>query len=236
MSVLVQVAELRFVTPEGQVVLEDVHLHVDHGEFVCLVGPPASGKSLLFKLLCREREPQRGQILVDDKNITRLRPHRLPALRRRLGIVPQHPKPLQRTVLDALVFKLRSLGLDADEAFEKAEQMLNLLGLSSVMEQLISELDAANQKLFFIALAASHDPVLLLIDEPFDGLDSQGAQRVLEGLQRLHERKRLALLVATRDRGLAARSGTRIVQLCDGKSQLTTPQLPLTGAAERTEL
>lgn len=218
---LVQVSELRFVTPEGHAIWEDVHLRVEQGELVCLVGPPASGKSLLFKLLCRERAPQRGQILVDDKNITRLKSDRLPALRRRLGIVPQNPKPMQRTVFEGLVFKLRTLGFASDEAEERTEQILDLLELTQneTADQLISELDAPVQKLFFIALAVCHDPVLLLIDEPFEGLSPAGAQQVLDGLKRLHERKRLAILMATRSHTWARRSGARIVYLCDGRTQ-----------------
>ncbi len=219
---LVQVSELRFVTPQGHAILEDIHLRVEQGEWVCLVGPPASGKSLLLKLLWGAHAPQRGQILVDDKNITRLKTDRLPALRRRLGIVPQNPQPLQRTVLEGLVFKLRALGFAAHEAEERTEQMLKLLALTQTAE--ISELDAPSQKLFFIALAVCHDPVLLLIDEPFEGLSPAGAQQVLDGLKRLYESKRLAILMATRSQMWAQRSGARIIYLCDGRTQDHPPQ------------
>lgn len=228
---LVQVSELRFLTPEGQVVLEDVHLRVEHGEWVCIVGPPSSGKSLLLKLLCREREPQRGQILVDDKNITRLRRDRLGELRRRLGIVSQDPKPMRRTALDALVFKLRLLGFAPEEAEERSEKMLELLQLGNAETEncLISELDAPKQKLCFIALAACHDPVLLLIDEPFEGLSDEGAQRVLDGLTRLYESKRLAILMATRSCLWAQRSGARLVYLHDGRTHESLPSQQRSG-------
>jgi ABC-type ATPase involved in cell division len=218
---LVQVSELRFLTPEGHAILEDVHLRVEHGAWVCLVGPPSSGKSLLFKLLFREREPQRGQILVDDRNITRLRRDRLDALRRRLGIVPQDPKPMQRTAFDALVFKLRTLGFAPDEAEERAEKILDLLKLDDDDEtanRLISELDMSKQKLFFVALAVCHDPVLLLLDEPFEGLSPEGAQQVLDGLTRLYESKRLAILMATRSQLWAQHSGARLVYLYEGRT------------------
>ncbi|MCS6936391.1 MAG: ATP-binding cassette domain-containing protein [Candidatus Bipolaricaulota bacterium] len=222
---LVQVSELRFTTPQGQTVLEDVHLRVEHGEWVCVVGPPGAGKSLLLKLLVRECEPQRGQILVDDKNITRLRPNRLGELRRRLGIVPQDPTPLQRTVFDALVFKLRVLGFAPDEAEERADNVLKLLQLVSDEDndRLISELDAPQQKLCFLALAVCHDPVLLLFDEPFEGLSEDGAQRVLDGLTRLYEGKRLAILMATRCLSWAQRSRARLVYLSNGRVQDRPP-------------
>lgn len=223
MSLLVQVSELRFVTLEGKVILEDVNLRVEQGEFVILVGPPSSGKSLIFKLLCREREPQRGQILVDDRNITRLSPNRLPGLRRRLGIVPQHFKLLHRTVSEALLFKLGSLGFDPNESHEKAQEMLDTLGLQTWSDTYCAELDLTNQRLFSIALAACHDPVLLLIDEPFDGLEDKEAQSVLEGLRKLRERKRPAILAATREKAWALRSGARVVYLWEGRTSEHAP-------------
>ncbi len=216
MSVLVQVSELRFVTPEGKTILEDVTLRVDHDELVFVVGPPSSGKSLIFKLLCHELEPQRGQILVDDRNITRLHVSRLPNLRRRLGIVPQEFTLPHRTVLDALLFKLRSLGWDADESHTRAQEILDIIKLP--MDLLATELEPAHQKLFALALAASHNPVLLLVDEPFGGLEYKDAQRVLEGLQAVHERKHVAILTATRQRSWALRSGARVIYLWKGRT------------------
>ncbi len=216
MSILVQVSELRFVTPEGKAILEDVNLRVDHDEFVFLVGPPSSGKSLIFKLLCHELEPQRGQILVDDRNITRLHASKLPNLRRRLGIVPQEFTLPQRTVLDALLFKLGSLGWDSDESHTRAQEIVDIIKLP--LDHLVTELEPAQQKLFALALAASHNPVLMLVDEPFAGLEYKDAQSVLEGLKAVHERKHVAILTATRQRSWALRSGARVIYLWKGRT------------------
>jgi cell division transport system ATP-binding protein len=236
MSVLVQVSELRFVTPEGKTILEDVNLRVDHSEFVILVGPPSSGKSLIFKLLCHELKPQRGQILVDDRNVTRLHSSKLPSFRRRLGIVPQELRPLRRTVLDALLFKLGSLGVDLEEASKRAQEILNIVNMHTACDSIITELDLAQQKLFALALAASHDPVLLLVDEPFGGLEYKSAQRVLGGLQALHERKRVALFVATRERPWALRSGARVVYLWEGRTSDEAPAAMAANNSEKTRV
>lgn len=227
MSALVQVSELRFVTPEGKAILEDVTLKVDRDEFVCLVGPPSSGKTLIVKLLCHEIRPQRGQILVDDRNVTRLHPSKLPAFRRRLGIVPQELTLPTRTALDALLFKLRSLGLESEESHTRAEEILDIIKLP--LDTVVTELESAQQKLFAIALATVHNPVLVLIDEPFDGLEYTEAESVLEGIQAVHERKHIAILAATRQRPWALRSGARVIYLWKGRtcdeapSELYTP-------------
>jgi cell division transport system ATP-binding protein len=227
MSLLVQVSELQFVTPEGKRILEDVTLRVDHGELVFLVGPPSSGKSLILKLLSHELRPQRGQILVDDRNVTRLHENKLPAFRRRLGIVPQELTLPRRTVRDALAFKLGSLGFSSEDSTALIDEILETVKLRAVADTLVTELDPAQQKLFAIALAACHNPVLLLVDEPFGGLEYKDAQRVLEGIAAVHERKRVAMLIATRERGLAVRSGARVVYLWAGRTYTSPPEKEL---------
>lgn len=229
MSILVQVSELRFVTPEGKSILEDVTLRVDHSELVFLVGAPSSGKSLILKLLCHELRPQHGQILVDDRNVTRLHPSKLPAFRRRLGIVPQELTLPRRTVVDALAFKLGSLGFAQDEIDALTEEILETVTMRDAADTLVAELDRAQQKIFALALAACHNPVLVLIDEPFGGLEYEDSQRVLGSLQAVHERKRVAMLIATREKKWALRSGARIVYLWAGRTHDEAPQ-------ERTEI
>ncbi len=223
MSLLVQVSELQFVTPEGKKILEDVTLRVNHGELVFLVGPPSSGKSLILRLLTHELRPQRGQILVDDRNVTRLHPSKLPGFRRRLGIVPQELALPRRTVWDTLAFKLGSLGFHPEDVTAMINEVLETVNLHAVADVLVTELDPAQQKLFSLALAACHNPVLLLVDEPFAGLEDKDAQRVLEGIRAIHERKRMAMLVATRAREWAARSGARIVYLWAGRTYEEAP-------------
>ncbi len=225
MSILVQVSELRFVTPEGKSILEDVTLRVHHSELVFLVGAPSSGKSVILKLLCHELQPQHGQILVDDRNVTRLHPSKLPAFRRRLGIVPQELTLPRRTVADALAFKLGSLGFAQDAIDTLTEEILETVGMRDAADTLVTELDRARQKIFALALAACHNPVLILVDEPFGGLEDDDSRRVLERLQAVHERKRVAMLVATRERAWALRSGARLVYLWAGR---TYDEAPLT--------
>ena len=223
MSILVQVSELRFVTPEGKSILEDVTLRVNQSELVFLVGAPSSGKSVILKLLCHELQPQHGQILVDDRNVTRLHPSKLPAFRRRLGIVPQELTLPRRTVLDALAFKLGSLGFEQSAIEALTEEILETVSMRDAADTLVTELDRAQQKVFALALAACHNPVLLLIDEPFSGLEYDDSQRVLESLQAVHERKRVAMLIATRERAWALRSGGRIVYLWAGRTYDEAP-------------
>lgn len=214
---MVQVSELSFFTDEGRTILDDIHLGIERGEFFVLAGPAASGKTLLLKLLCHELLPQRGQILIDDRNLLRISKEKMRQLRRRIGLVPQHFTPPQGgSVYDNLIFKLRGLGYSRSEASSKALDALEAVGTLQLRDKPIKELSQEELKFFYLALAISNDPVLLFVDEPFGALDERGKIAILEALKRIHARKRITVLVTTRDAKFAERSGVRVALLQNG--------------------
>lgn len=218
MTLMIQVSELSFYTDEGRVILDNVHFRVEWGEWLLLAGLPGAGKTVFLKLLWGELRPWRGQILVNERNVTRLSPERLRRLRRVMGIVPQQPLILnQKTVTESLIFKLQALGLPHDEAERKASEALKILGLTSLASRPPQELVPVEQALAQIALAICNDPILLLADVPCHGLDEEGTLTVMNALNHLHRRKRLTMLVTVEDKRLASRFGTRAVCLRDGR-------------------
>lgn len=219
--IMIEVSELSFYTAEGRAIFEDLHLRVEMGEWVILLGPRGSGKTTLLKLLWGELKPHRGQILVDERNVTRLSPGKLLQLRRELGIIPEEPLILsQETVFAGLTFKLRALGLGAGEAAKKAEETLELLELAHLAGRAPRELKPVEQALAQIALAVCHDPILLLADEPCRGLEKDGTRTVLQALDRLHRRKRLTILLTAEGWEGLTGFGTRTVLLKGGRAEL----------------
>jgi len=218
MSIMIQISELKLCDSEGRVIFEDLSLRLARGEWAFVVGPPGSGKSLLIKLICREILPQRGQILVDGRNIVRLGPEKLRELRRRLGVVLRDMPPLvHRTLLGNLIFKLRVLGFGREDAELRARKSLELVGLEGLAERRPYELCGVEAALFQLALAISHDPILLLLDDPFAGLKPQESERLLRVLEEVHLRGRLSLLVTAGERGLAERAPATILCLRSGR-------------------
>ncbi|HIC96275.1 TPA: ATP-binding cassette domain-containing protein, partial [Candidatus Bipolaricaulota bacterium] len=212
MTLMIEVSEVSFYTEEGRAVFEDLRLRVEWGEWLLLLGPPGSGKTVFLKLLWGELRPSRGQILVDERNVTRLGPARLRQLRRTLGILPDRPISLnQETVMAGLVFKLRALGLPPDEAERRAAETLEGLGLAELAGRVQEELNATEQALSQLALAVCHDPILLLADEPYRGLDEAGTLAVLSLLDRLRRRRRLTMVVTAEEVRPADRFGPRIL-------------------------
>jgi len=212
---MIQVSELHFSTEDGVKVLEDIHLHADQGELMVILGPAASGKSLLLGLLGAQIPPQRGQILVHGRNVARLGPAKMLALRRRIGVYPQGFVPLPRTVHENVSFKLRALGNYREQAEEKVLYALETAGL--IRQQGIDalELSSIDRIRLGIALAICHDPLLLLIDEPFEGLAEDEKPEVARLLCRINT-GHLSILVATRGPVPPGLEMSRRVRLVDG--------------------
>src|SRR5512137_298709 len=192
---MIQVSELDFSTEDGIRVLEDVHLHVDRGEYVVLLGAPSAGKTLLLGLLSAVVPPQRGQILVHGRNVARLSRERALELRRRIGFLPQGFIPLSRSVFDNLLFKLRVLGDDREEADEKALLALETVGLIRERATDAEDLPPIERVRLGLALALCNSPLLLLLDEPFDGLDPDEQESIGTLLTKIRD-GRTTLVVA----------------------------------------
>ena len=215
MFIMIQVSELHFSTEDGVKILEDIHLHVEQGELMVILGPAASGKSLLLGLLGAQISPQRGQILVHGRNVARLGPDKMLTLRRRIGVYPQGFVPLPRTVHENVTFKLRALGNYREQAEEKVLYALETTGLIRQQGVDALELSSIDRIRLGIALAICHDPLLLLIDEPFEGLAEEEKAEVARLLCRMNT-GHLSILVATRGPVPPGLEMFRRVRLVDG--------------------
>jgi len=213
---MIQLSELHFSSEDGIKVLEDVHLHVDRGELVLVIGPAASGKSILLGLLGTQVRPQLGQILVHGRNIARLSQAKLADLRRQIGIVPQNFVPLPKTVLENVAFKLRALGDFREQAEEKALAALELVDLTSRLTAPARELEPLDRVRLGLAIAICNEPLLLLLDEPFDALSAADQEAICRLLEQIHLLGH-TMVVATRGPLPAEVKASRIVHLSDGK-------------------
>lgn len=221
MSVIIQLSELSFVTEDGIKVLEDIHLRVNRGDFVCIVGPAAAGKSVLLGLLGTQIEPQEGQILVHGRNIARLSRRKAFDLRRQIGLLPQNFSPLAKTVMENVTFKLRCLGDFREQAEEKALAALDQVGLTSKLTQDATELDGKDKVKLGIALSICDEPLLLLLDDPLVGLSLEDQKEVYALLAQLN-RRGFTIVATTRDPIPGADSSVRVVELVDGRVEEKT--------------
>jgi cell division transport system ATP-binding protein len=197
--------------------LEDITLKIPKGDFVYLTGPSGAGKSTLLKLLyCAER-PNRGQILINGQNITRMGSSRVPQLRRRLGIVFQDFKLLaSRTIFENVAFPLEVQGKKRYEVGKRVYQALKHVGLEHKLQRYPLQLSGGEQQRVAIARALVIDPVVLLADEPTGNLDPEVTLEIMELFKGANARGS-TIVLATHDREMIRRFPRRVVTLEAGR-------------------
>jgi len=197
--------------------LVDVTLHVNKGEFVFLTGPSGAGKSTLLKLIfCAER-PSSGQLLVNGRNIVRLRASDVPFLRRHIGVVFQDFKLLnRRTVQDNVGIGLEIVGMPRQEIKRRTYATLKEIGLAHKRLQLPPRLSGGEQQRVAIARALVNEPHILLADEPTGNLDRGKAEETMHLLKDANARG-TTVVVATHDQQLINESHCRVIKLEAGR-------------------
>ncbi len=209
------------------VALKDLTLRIAKGDFVYITGASGAGKTTLLRMLYAAEKPTRGQILIDRKNITRIRSAQIPYLRRKIGVVFQDFKLLQsRTVYENVAFALEAQGKKRYEVSKKVYQALKEVGLEHRLQRKPLELSGGEQQRIAVARALVVDPLILLADEPSGNLDQDVTLEIMELFKRANARGTTVLL-ATHDHSLNQRFPRRVITLDNG--QLIGDQQPLPG-------
>lgn len=199
------------------VALRSLSLHVDTGEFVFIVGQTGSGKSSLLKLINREVKPTEGEVWVDGSDVTRLRPARVPALRRTLGVVFQDFRLLpERTLWENVAFALRVIGVAGVQVRRRTEMALDMVGLESKARAFPHEVSGGEQQRAAIARAIVNGPRILLADEPTGNLDPDTSWGIIQILDKIH-RSGTTVLVASHDHYIVDRLKKRVVEIDHGQ-------------------
>ncbi len=197
--------------------LEGISVKIPKGDFVYITGPSGAGKSTLLKLLYGAEKPNRGQILVNGQNITRMRSARIPILRRCLGIVFQDFKLLtRRTVFENVSFPLEIQGRKRYEISKKVYQALKTVGLEHKLNRRPLELSGGEQQRVAIARALVVEPLVLIADEPTGNLDPQVTLEIMELFKGANARGS-TVLIATHDREMIRRFPRRVISLDGGR-------------------
>jgi cell division transport system ATP-binding protein len=181
-----------------RVILQDVSLTLQKGEFVYLTGRTGSGKTSLLRTIYGDLRPTKGEVWVGDTEVTALPPHKLPFLRRKLGIVFQDFQLLPyRTVYENVAFALEVTGWRDRKAIrDRVMEVLFQVGLSARKDAYPHELSGGEQQRTCIARALVGAPILLLADEPTGNLDPEVGKEIMALLHQI-ARWGTALLVAT---------------------------------------
>jgi lipoprotein-releasing system ATP-binding protein len=203
---------------EEIVVLDDLNLEVQAGEFVALVGESGTGKTTLLHMLAALDTPTRGEVYFDGQRLSEFSLEERAAYRNvQVGFVWQmHYLLPEFSALENIVIPQLISGRDFSPAKERAKELLDEVGLANAATRLVGELSGGEQQRVALARALANQPPVLLADEPTGSLDHRTAQRVIELLERLHRDHQLTSMLATHNLDLARRA-QRVLRLANGK-------------------
>ena len=197
-------------------VLDDVSLSVIDGEFIVIEGESGSGKSTLLSILSGLDRPDRGRVLIEQRDITPLREDELAPLRNvTFGFVFQsyHLIP-SLTALENVMFPAELRG--DPRAREKAEELLARMGLPGRSASFPHQLSGGEKQRCAICRALVNDPRIIFADEPTGNLDSVNGRAVLELLLEIHRERRTTVVIVTHSQEIA-RTADRVITLRDGR-------------------
>jgi cell division transport system ATP-binding protein len=197
--------------------LEDITFQVDAGEFAVLTGPSGAGKTTLLRLLYAAERPDRGNIIVNRRNVTRLARRRIPEFRRSIGIVFQDFKLLPtKTAFENVAFAQRVLAIPDREVRRRVANVLKRVGIAHRKEACPPQLSGGEQQRVALARALVNEPALILADEPTGNLDDLLAQEILGLLYEINA-DGTTVFIATHDRQLVASAPGRVLTLDHGR-------------------
>ena len=201
------------------VALKDVSFDVNEGETFVVMGLSGSGKSTLVRCLTRLIEPNAGEIYVAAEDVIKYNGRELTNFRRtKTAMVFQHFGLMpNRTILDNVAFGLEIQGIDKHTRWEKAREVIELVGLKGWEDNYATELSGGMQQRVGLARALAVDPEILLMDEPFSALDPLIRREMQDELINLQTTLKKTIVFITHDLDEALRLGTRIAIMKDGE-------------------
>lgn len=203
--------------PGGRTALEDVSFRVEAGEVLFLTGHSGAGKTTLLRLLQLAERPDRGAVLVEDRNLAAVRGRDVARYRRRLGMVFQDHRLLPHwSIAENVGLPLRLAGRPEAEIAARVGVVLERVGLGDRLSAKPPELSTGEQQRVGIARAIVATPVLLIADEPTGNLDPQLAAEVMQLFLELPEQG-TTVLIASHDLALIKRTRRRTLVLDRGR-------------------
>ncbi len=197
--------------------LRGVDLEIHRNEMVGIIGPSGSGKSTLLGIIGGLDSPTSGTIAIDGVDVTRMSEGQLTDIRnQKIGFVFQFFNLIPTlTALENVALPIEFAQVRRHKPFERAEELLELLGLGSRLHHRPNELSGGQQQRVAIARALANDPPILLADEPTGNLDSRSGETVLEALSTIRDQNGATVVLVTHDQSLASRMD-RVFSLVDG--------------------
>jgi len=200
----------------GTYALSNVNLKIESGEFVFLVGPSGAGKSTMIKLLLREIEPSVGEIVVNNKELSKMKRKEIPYYRRNLGVVFQDFRLLpDQTVYENVAFAMEIVEASKKEIRRQVPIILGMVGLSSKANAYPHQLSGGEQQRTALARALANNPSILIADEPTGNLDPHTSMEIMRIINMINHRG-TTVIMATHAKDIVDSMKKRVVTFRKG--------------------
>ncbi len=188
------------------------------GEYVSIMGPSGSGKSTFFNMIGGLDKPTSGEVYIDEVDIAQLGVYELAWLRcRKIGYIFQTFNLIMvMNAIENVSLPMIFAGLSADEARDKAAELLRLVGLGDRLTHRPVEMSGGQQQRVAIARALANDPAIILADEPTGNLDLRTGREIIELLTAMKKERGVTIITATHDHKMLAASD-RVIWITDGQ-------------------
>lgn len=214
---MIELKNVSKVYPNGTVALDGANLRIGDGEFVFVVGASGAGKTTLMKLLLREETPTEGDIFVDEYDLGKLTPHKVPYYRRKLGVVFQDFRLFpNKTVYENVAFAMRVIGEPGKVIRRKVPTILSIVNLQDKIKCYPRELSGGEQQRVALARALANNPRIVIADEPTGNIDPKLSLEIMNLLVKIHKHGK-TVIVVTHEKGLVDYFKQRVVTIRDGK-------------------
>lgn len=198
--------------------VNNVHLHLEKGEFTALVGPSGSGKTTLLNMIGGLDKPDEGSVIINGTDITKLTANELINFRlRNIGFVFQSFNLIPvLTAKENVEFILLLQGIKKNARDERVTQLFKQIGLEDKLDVRPGKLSGGQQQRVAVARALASKPQFVLADEPTANLDSKSASNLLDIMTKLNKEEEITFLFSTHDQRVIERA-RRVITLVDGR-------------------
>ena len=201
---------------EEKPLLEKVNIEIKEGEFVYITGPSGAGKSTLMKMIYGEKKPTSGRVVVDGKDVGKMREKDVLRLRRRIGVVFQDFKLLKsRTVYRNVAYALEVMGKKDKEIVPMVEEVLEFVGMIDKKNLIVDKLSIGERQRVALARALVNNPDILICDEITGNLNYEMSQNIMQILNALND-EGTTIVFSTHDRRLMAEFPKRTIVIEEG--------------------
>lgn len=200
----------------GVEAVKNANLFIDKGDFVFIVGSSGCGKSTMVKMILKEVEPNTGNIYINGVDITKMQKHKIPYLRRSMGVVFQDFRLLSdKTVYENVAYAMRVIETSPRIIKRQVPNVLSLVGLLNKAKAYPDELSGGEQQRVAVARAIVNNPIMLIADEPTGNLDPDTAWEIMSLLNDIN-RRGTTVVVATHAKEIVDKMQKRVIAIDKG--------------------